>query len=504
MKYTLRNGPWRTLFEGVFQTHEMEILINPDEIMVVAAYDKEGSERVGVVLQAFSIYSVVGEAETFVESLQREAIIISRHDGKRTIQFFALTSQPVYAKTKDEEIAKAVDGLLDNLAKSGKKIEGVAKSFDLKLTKLEECSNAVKQAFFSQPAIIPMLAREKETIRMEKEEASVESGVEGAAIILGTTKGGKAVKEPVMLFQRALVTDGNLEQRVHFIQIIVESYLLANIPAVIFDEGNNFNGLSHPTKKLSELKAHGVSIEPIGFPVKHFEPGKNLKVNLNVVSPANLLQMFGLNDKEAEKILAKAFEKGKVKSPVELIRKIDSLGSDETENQFLKRRLERAIALIDKLYPELFDGETELDELAKGWFKKIGKASIVHVDKMDPRALTLLLDSISNEFINRFKKEGETGKPKMLFVVPQVEKLFSIRDNLALKDFIKMLAEMKKFGISFVVGTEKRTDLVEEMKQLMETKIGVIKKDDVAVDLPNSKSYRILVRPTLSITKEET
>ena len=93
----------------------MEILSNPDEIMLVFIYEKEGEEITGVVMQAFSVYSTVGEIGTFVESLQREAISLSRHDGKKTIQFLAMASKQGYNKAVDEEVAKGVDQLLEEL-----------------------------------------------------------------------------------------------------------------------------------------------------------------------------------------------------------------------------------------------------------------------------------------------------------------------------------------------------------------------------------------------------
>ena len=66
-----------------------------------------------------------------------------------------------------------------------------------------------------------------------------------------------------------------------------------------------------------------------------------------------------------------------------------------------------------------------------------------------------------------------------------------------------MLSEMKRFGISIVIGSERRTDLSREMLQMMETKASVIKENDVALDLPNSKNYRVLIRPSLSRPKED-
>ena len=131
MKFELRNGPWKTVFEGKFQKHEMEILINPEQIMLVAIYEKEGEETVGVILQSFAIFSAVGGAETFIESLQKEAIILSRHDGKHTVQFLAIASKQVYVKANAEKVLKTVDELLTDVSGKGNKIESVAKSFDL-------------------------------------------------------------------------------------------------------------------------------------------------------------------------------------------------------------------------------------------------------------------------------------------------------------------------------------------------------------------------------------
>jgi len=213
MKFELRNGPWKTVFGGKFQEHEMEILMNPEQVMLIAIYEKEGQETVGVILQSFAVFSAVGEAETFIESLQKEAIILSRHDGKHTVQFLAIASQHVYVKAEEQKVLKTVDELLEEVSGEGNKIESVAKSFELQLTPLGKCSSAIKQSFFSQPFVIPMLAKEAKRIEIEKKEAQIDSGAEGAAVILGTSKAGKQIKEPLQMFQRTIVSDGTIQQR---------------------------------------------------------------------------------------------------------------------------------------------------------------------------------------------------------------------------------------------------------------------------------------------------
>jgi hypothetical protein len=498
LKFGLRDGPWKTFFEGNFQGHGMEILMNPGQAMLVAIYDKEGDEIAGVLLQAFSVFSAVGEAETFIESLQREAVALLRHDGKHTVQFLAFASKPAYAKASEDAVISTAETVLAEANESAGKMEKVAASFDLHLTPLSKSSSAVKQAFFSQPFAVPMLAREAKRIEVEQQEAGIQGGAEGSAVVLGTGKTGKQAREPLALFQRTLVSDGTAVQRAGFARIIVESYLLGNTPAVVFDEAGAFSGLKYPTKMISELQANGIKTEPIGFPTRDFEAGKSIKANLNVISAAGFLELFGCVDKEPEKILSEALKKGSVESPSQLIDSIESTGTNENTNPFIKRRLQRIVKLSEVIYPELFGGANNIEEIVQSWFKKIGKASIINVGKTDPRALTFFLDSLAQEIVVFFSKQGETQKAKLLVAIPQIEKVFSIKDSLVLNDLIKMLTEMKRFGISFIIGTDKKGDLSKELLQLAETKVSIIKENDAAIDFPNTKSYRVLLRPSLS------
>ncbi len=500
MKFKLRNGPWKTIFEGKFQEHKMEILMNPEQVMLVAIYEKEGEETVGVILQSFAVFSAVGEAETFIESLQKEAIILSRHDGKHTVQFLAIASKHVYVKAEEQKILEAVDELLENVSGSGNKIESVAKSFELQLTPLKKCSSAIKQSFFSQPFVIPMLAKEAKRIEIEQEEAQVNSGTEGAAVILGTSKAGKQIKEPLQMFQRTIVSDGTMQQREEFIRIIAESFLLANTPVLIFDENNSFLSLAHPAKNFLELQTHGIQIDPMGFPTKEFKVAKSIKININCINSDGLMQLFGWSDEEAKKIIVEGLKKGNVKGLEQLSDNIESL---ETENSFLKKRIERVLNLINIRYPQMFDGDNNIAEIVERKFQKIGRASIVNMEKIDPRALTLLLESLSTELINFFSKKGEEKTTRLLVVIPKIERIFMIKENFALKEFIRMLTEMKRFGINFIIGTDRRNDLSKELLQLCETKASIIKENDAAIDFPNSKNYRILVRPSLSRGNEE-
>lgn len=498
LKFGLRDGPWKTLFEGRFQSHEMEILMNPGQLMLVAVYDREGEETEGVLLQAFSVFSAVGETQTFIESLQREAVAFSRHDGKRTVQFLAIASKPAYAKAEEEKVVSSADALLAEAGESGAKVEKVAKSFDLHLTPLSKSSSAVRQAFFSQPFTIPLLAKESRRIEVEQEETAIQAGEEGIAVMLGTNKAGKPVREPLALFCRTIVSDGTASQRLGFARIIVESYLLGNKPAIIFDEGRSFSGLKYPTKNIPGLETYGIKIEPIGFPTKEFEAGKNIKANMNAISPAGFLELFGCVDEEAEKMLSNALKKSRVNSQEELIGQIEAMETGETENPFIKKRLQRIVKLSDVIYPELFGGENKIEEIVQSWFKKIGKASIVSVDKTDPRSLTFLLDSMAEEIVGFFGKQGETQATRLIIAIPKIEKIFTIKDNLALKDFIKMLAEMKRFGISFIIGVDKINDLSKEILQIAETKVSIIKENDAAIDFPDAKNYRVLLRPSIS------
>jgi len=113
MEFKLANGPWTTLFTGNFQGHDIEILSNPESMILVVIYEKEGDKIAGAVLELFKVFAATGEIEAFVETLPREVLGITKHDPKSTLKFFILGSTPNYVAFKEDAFLSEADKMLN-------------------------------------------------------------------------------------------------------------------------------------------------------------------------------------------------------------------------------------------------------------------------------------------------------------------------------------------------------------------------------------------------------
>ncbi len=494
MQFRLRQGPWETVFKGIFQGHELEVLRNSEELLLSVIYEKEGNEVTGALLQAFAVFHAAGEVQGFVESLDSEAVALSRHDGKNTMHFVAVLSKPDYSKMQEEQASAAADELIEQVKQRAAMLLDIAKVYELQLTQLQFCPESVRQGFFSQPLIMPLFARlQGEAV---EEKAVMPSGA--GTVVLGVTRGEKPVREPLQLFQRTIV-EGTAGQALHFVHLIVEAALLANTTAVIFDDAAHFRGLCNPNKSVAELQRYKVAIEPVGFPVKNFNAAEHLWVDLNSVSGKGMLQAFGCGSATTE-LVEKGLEKGGVKSIEGLIESIEAAGSDSPS--FEAEKAKRVTKLIDLQYPGLFNGGNQLQEVVKGWVRGIGRASIIATSALDGRALCLLVNGFLNELLAFSRKKSWGTEMNALFVLPNADRVFPRRQTELSKDSVKALQQLQSHGVGFAATVKKFIDLDPEVVKLADARAGIVKENDAAVQLRGKKNYRVLLRPGLSEDSE--
>jgi len=496
MRFGLRQGPWATIFSGLFQGHETEMLLNPQNFLLVAVFEKEGELVSGILLQVFAVFNAAGEMGAFVETMDRETIVLSRHNGKQTINFLAFASKPAYSRPNDEEAARTVDELIGQAQQGVSVVIDVARAYDLHLTELDKCSSEVKAAFFAQPLIVPLVSSEK--------KQAVETGLQEqpapglGPVMLGVSREGKQVVEPLLLFKKTIVSGGTPEERRRFMHIIVESGLLSSVPAVIFDSGNSFTGLNAPNGNAEGLRNYGSQLEPIGFPMAVFSPPKQAKVNLNWIDPNGMMQLLGCNDSEINSCVANAIKEGKPQNTQQLLETLDSLGKTSDAGQFSHARAARIVRLGEEMYPELLGGENNAADLSKKWLGCLGRANIISLAGMDTGASLLLAESVCSELLHFFREQGETSGIRAMVVVPEAEKFLPLAPNTSQQHLLNVFAVMQKYGMAFLAGTEREIGLHQKISGIAVAKAGIIKENDASIQLEGKKSYRVLLRPGLS------
>ena len=170
MDFKLGKGPWQVILQGMFQEHEMEILQNPESMILVLVFEKQGNKKTGVVMQCFKVFSADGSLEGFIDKAKTDSISLIKHVKKTDYRFFLLSSNPAYANHEEEEVQKETNFLMDSIANNARIVKGMALATGVKLKELHEVSEETQRAFFSQPLGLATLYTAREAMPMQAGE----------------------------------------------------------------------------------------------------------------------------------------------------------------------------------------------------------------------------------------------------------------------------------------------------------------------------------------------
>jgi len=498
--FKISDGPWEKFYDGKTQNSDMEIYTNPESMMLVLIYDKENGKVIGAVIELFKVFYSQGDAEHFVETLPRRITLINRHDGeKRDNKFLLLASEPTYATWNEKSFLDETDKLLKALKASSVLIRDVSKAYDLTLTDINNADEKAKGIFFSEPLVIPLVAESamKEHVQATGYDALPKSITKGE-VILGLTKDRQKIVEPLAIFSKSIVIDGGEADRKRVMQVIAESALLSSISIVIFDGSNSFDGIGHPTSKRDDLRKYELEQEPIGFPVKKFDAASELKVDLSVTSPAGFAEIFGIGENVVSKIIISTIEKNRPASLKELIAKVRELPPGDEPSAFDIGKAVRVLTLIGNTYPRMFDGHNNIGAMVKSGTRALGKANIINISKTDERLTLLISHNIMSSIKEYFRQGKASGGMGFMVLLPKASKIHGDSQKILEKEINTMLAEYGKIGLGFVLSEDKEIDIPQDVLKEVEARLNIVSGNDVGVQLSGRKSYRVLVRPTLS------
>ena len=506
--FKIASGPWERLFEGSFQKYLINVYSNPEKMLFVAVFETGGEKIKGVIAEFYKIYYAIGSVETFGETLPRELVVLTKHDAKQTLRFLAIGSGASYAEWKEEAVMQETDTLLSKLKSSSEMIRDVSKAYDLKLLDLRQAPEDARNAFFTHPLLVPTLSTNYHAPAVSAAASSLaaeqESGVKAVPgeVILGITREGNVVEEPLNLLLKTAVFDSTEIGRVQVLHVLIEGSLLSNMPSVIFDWNESFEGLGLPTKSPEKLKEFKLEIEPLGFPVKKFNPLSEIQANVNVLHPEGLLELFGISkESNAGKIIIQALgakSHSGFQEVSETVMKM-LLSTEITAYQQLKAV--RILSLINQRYAKFFNGANNIEELSKNWLRGIGRASVIELKGLDLRQALLLTASVVKEMLFYYREKGVSKQARSMIFIPEISRLSRFYKNSLFKDLAKSLSELKDFGIGFAISSPKEIDIEDEIAKGIEAKFGIIMQNDIGVRLSNRKQYRVLLRPTISELK---
>lgn len=499
MDFKISNGPWTLLFEGVMQGHETELYANPKSIILAIVYETEKGKRKGALIECYKTFLSKGNLESFIETLPRRALSIVKHSKKETFKFLLIDSGAAYALYEEDAFIKETDALMAKIESFSSLVQEVSTAYDIDLLELENCTDKEKLAFFSIPLvgllISPAVKRKEETLRIELGHGE---------ILFGVTKRGTIVKEPFDFFDRTVISGGNKNDRLHVFHVLIESALLSNIPAIVIDWDNVFSGLHFPNEEIEELKKFKVDIEPIGFPIKFFKLGRELKADLNFIDPKSFLDAFGLLDKPQGVIIEQALAMGKSSDIFQLIDRVNKLPETEHITPFKKREAVRILMLIEGIYPKLFTGTNPIKEISGGWVRGIGRANILLLERGDPRKNLLVLQSIIGGLLQQVRSMGRSERLKALLFLCEGDNVIPLfKAGIVNKKMASDISQLREYGIGFIIELKDKVNIAKEVKARVQCYLTIINRNDVGVIVKNRKNYRVLLRPGLSKCSEK-
>lgn len=495
--FKISDGPWERIFSGNFLEHEVDIYSNPDKILLTLIYEKKLDRIEGAIVELYKVFYANGEVESFTETLPREVIVLTKHDEKSNLRLFLLGSKPSYVRWVEDEFLNEVDSLIKRLTTSSAMIKDISKAYDLTLKEISECDDEIKRAFFTQtlmPLTLISSSHAGGSVGVEQTVFSMKTEV-----VLGLTKEKKQVHEPLSVFSSTIVNEGLEKDRARVMQIIGESALLSNVPVVFFDFNGMFSGLGDASKDNNELQKYEVDIDPIGFPVRAMKAKDAVKIDLNIISYDCIAELLGIGDKDFARVMKKALSFGRVASVKELVERIVSIKASDEFTEFEVFKTARTLKLLDAMYPNLFSGPIDTEDISKPGSANIARASLIDLKGVDEKVALMLIYSTIKSIRNYFAAKGESKAMRIFIILPNALIIKSDdRKKLIAKEISDMLYDMPSKGAAYVLGSQHALDIDMGIRNNAEAKVDIVFGNDAGVQLKNAKSYRVLVRPTLS------
>ena len=480
-------GPWESVFAGSVYGHEVEIVSNPENFFLTIIYDKRNGSKVGAVIEGYKAFSAKGVMESFIQTIPKPSFGVTKTLGEKTSKVFFLSFDPFYVDFKSEDFTRKIDLAVRRTEENASTITDLARASSLDLKELSMAPKSEYGSILGDPFAIRMLVSGSEAPALTKLNIGQRpTGEEVASLVqLGLGKTREIIKEPIENLKRTSIV-GFGSALDYSMYIMIENFLLENVPVIVFDSKDYFDGLNIASNERTALRDELVDYEPMGFPVKTFIAKENIKVSLRDADLFLVLDLLGLRDAEFQKNLSLFCFTSMTNTPQELIVKI--LESRET-SEYEKLRAERMLSIIDKSFSLMFGKEIPGPELTKPIPGKLGRAIIIDTKTLAENEKTIFIHTLLRQITKSFSQENGA---QCVVAIPDAENLFAENAEKA----STAITRLENRGAGVLLGTQK--ELPGDLAATMTAKVSLVAEKDVAVSIKGKRNYRVILRPSLS------
>lgn len=375
MELDMPRGPWKEVFHGNWGKNKIFLFKNPDLYTITAVEDREEGELQGFVLFLNKYYVVAGNLSRLNTELGGYSTLLEKNMPTKKGRFFTISTGPEYVEPETEKIDSKVEEMFYSLKEKDKKLYELSKAHEVDLTELKHSGE--ESILFNRPNLINALLNPKREEKFKK-------GATGQKILLGKKLDGRKAEEDINSFQSSIVIgeEDQLERAMH---VLLENCVLSGVNGVIFDDSKRYTNLSSPNMEFPHHEYP--DLQPIGMPVRNLEPGE-VQINLRHLDSKGFREIINIprgEKTEAEyagettaKIVDRIINEKEPRSLKDIEKELLSTEGRAEVEKFHRYRGIRWMKVMNQIYPDFIDGETDLKSLVSAYLQSMG--SIIRID----------------------------------------------------------------------------------------------------------------------------
>jgi|GEM_PF-1767394 len=492
MELDMPRGPWKEVFHGNWGKNKIFLFKNPDLYTVTAVEDREDGELQGFVLFLNKYYAVAGNVSRLNTELGGYSTLLEKNLPTKKGRFFTISTGPKYTESKTKEIDSKIEEMFYNLKEKDKKLYELSKAHEVDLTELKNTSEEEESLLFNRPNLINALLNPK--IKEETEE-------KGQKILIGKKLDGRKAEENINSFKSTLII-GEKEQREKAIHILLENCVLSGVNGIVFDDSNDYDNLSSPNIEFPHEEYS--DIQPIGMPVRNLKPGE-VQINLRHIDSKGFREILDIpkeskkeyTGKKTSEIIDRIVNEEDPRSLKDIEKEL-ATGKEEVE-KFHRYRGIRWMKVMNQIYPDFINGETDLKSLVSAYLQSMGSIIRIDISMLPPEMKRAFAYSFLRGLYEENKQEGFTRRMRAMVIMPKGEIHAPKNPTQRLQEnTLEVLSDANAYGIGYALGTERKINihppLVKKASMIQE----FTGRKQVALQPEKRKPYRVDLRPYLT------
>ncbi len=473
------NGPWKKLFSGNYDEYSLSLFFNEEGYIITEILNNEKTKAVLTISQ---IIGVFGDAETFVETIPRNAIFLLEHGTKSNQKYILLQGDQEVLNYGQKDITDFVNDQFKKLKKDSKSIVNIASSYEINLKDYLELPNDMKTNIFSNPLSLFSFITQN---RGPKSYTSNKIEQDKKEFFLGFYKTtNEKVTEPLELFNKTFVFGSGD----NCVKVLLENFSQNKTNIVVFTYSDNISNMKYPNES-SKVQEENKSAS-MGFPTIDYKLGEKICVNLQDLPEGSFQELIQLKDVEISAIITDVLINKKSTTLDNLIKDISEYLSDKFTNYNLNLAT-RLINIVKQETPGIFLGDFSVSEFFKN-YGNLGNINIVYIDKNNLLASRTIIYNTLKKIVEFSGKEQ-----KLLVVLPNLQDVLPRKnDDILSKEFLKLL-QQDNYNF-YIFTSQNEIDLKPELLNQFTAKLSILEIEEIGITLKDAKPFRFILRPTYS------